>query len=215
LRGKSFEITNRRPYVNSFSGTDKQRIKEGIRKKYAKVALTPEGAFRYPTGRAGLEGLKYDPQIINALPSEAINSYCGVGNPFTLGPIRKGETVLDVGCGGGVDTFVAATIVGPGGNAIGIDLISEMVIRARLNLAKTSLKNVSFQEASPEEMPFPDGSFDVVISNGAFNLVIEKAKALKEVFRVLKPRGRLMMADQILAGEFPDDKNARIEKWAR
>ena len=201
--------------LNYFSSTDKQRIEEGIRKRYAKVALTPEGTFRYPTGRAGLEGLNYDPQMINELTQEVISSYCGVGNPFTLEPIREGDSVLDVGCGGGVDTFLAALMVGPRGRAIGIDLVPEMVARARENVRKTSLKNVSFQEASPEEMPFPDGSFDVVISNGAFNLVIEKAKALKEVFRVLKPRGRLMMADQILAGEFPDDKNARIEKWAR
>jgi arsenite methyltransferase len=201
--------------IKRLSSTDKQRIEEGIRKRYAKVALTPEGTFRYPTGRAGLEGLKYDPQIINALPSEVASSYCGVGNPFTLGPIHKGESVLDVGCGGGVDTLVAAMLVGPGGKAIGIDLIPEMVARARENVGKTPLKNVSFQKSSPEEMPFPDESFDVVISNGAFNLVIDKAKALREVFRVLKPRGRLMMADQILTGELPDDKRARIEKWAR
>jgi arsenite methyltransferase len=201
--------------VNHFSSTDTQRIKEGIGKRYAKVALTPEGIFQYPTGRAGLEGLKYDPQMINELTQEVVSSYCGVGNPFKLGPIRKGESVLDVGCGGGVDSFVAAMMVGPGGKVIGIDLVPEMVARARENLRKTSLRNVSFQESSPEKMPFPDESFDVVISNGAFNLVIDKGKALKEVFRVLKPSGRLMIADQILTGELPDDKKAKIEKWAR
>ena len=201
--------------LNYFSSTDKQRIEEGIRKRYAKVALTPEGTFRYPTGRAGLEGLNYDPQMINELTQEVISSYCGVGNPFALEPIHKGESVLDVGCGGGVDTLIAAMMVGPDGKAIGIDLVPEMVARARENVRKTSLKNVSFQESSLEKMPFTDESFDVVISNGAFNLVIDKIKALKEVFRVLKPRGRLMIADQILTGELPDDKKAKIEKWAR
>jgi arsenite methyltransferase len=201
--------------MSNFSDIEKQRFKEGIRKRYAKVALTPQGTFRYPTGREGLEGLKYDPKMINALPSEAISSYCGVGNPFTLGPICKGESVLDVGCGGGVDTFVAAMMVGPSGKAIGIDLVPEMVTRARENIGKIPLNNVLFQEASPEEMPFPDESFDKVISNGAFNLVIDKAKALKEVFRVLNLRGHLMIADQILTGALPDDKMARIEKWAR
>ena len=106
-------------------------------------------------------------------------------------------------------------MVGPRGRAIGIDLVPEMVARARENVLKTSLKNISFQESSAEKMPFPDESFDVVISNGAFNLVIDKSKALKEVFRILKPRGRLMIADQILTGELPDDKKAKIEKWAR
>ena len=201
--------------LNYFSSTDKQRIEEGIRKRYAKVALTPEGIFRYPTGRAGLEGLKYDPQMINELTPEVISSYCGVGNPFALEPIHKGESVLDVGCGGGVDTLIAAMMIGRDGKAIGIDLVPEMIARARENVLKTSLKNISFQESSAEKMPFPDESFDVVISNGAFNLVTDKSKALKEVFRVLKPRGRLMIADQILTGELPDDKKAKIEKWAR
>ena len=201
--------------MDELSGEDLIRIKEGIRKRYAKVAVTPEGTFRYPTGKAGLEGLKYDPKMLDALPSEAISSFCGVGNPFSLGPIHEGESVLDVGCGGGVDTLIAAMMVGPGGKAIGIDLIPEMVERAKENLEKTALKNVSFRESSPEEMPFPDESFDVVISNGVFNLVPDKPKALSEVYRVLKLSGRLMMADQILTSELPDDKNARIEKWSK
>jgi arsenite methyltransferase len=201
--------------IDQLSEEDLRRIKEGIRIRYSKVALTPEGTFRYPTGRAGLEGLRYDPQVIDTLLQEVLSSYCGVGNPFMLGPIHKGEAVLDVGCGGGVDTLTAAMMVGSGGKAIGIDLIPEMVERAKENLEKTTLKNVSFRESSPEEMPLPDGSFDVVISNGVFNLVPDKPKALSEVYRVLKPSGRLMMADQILTSEFPGDKNARIEKWSK
>jgi arsenite methyltransferase len=197
------------------TGEDRRKIQEGIRKKYAKVAVTPEGSFRYPTGKAALEKLKYDPQLIKALPEEAIGSYCGVGNPFHVGPIHKGESVLDVGCGGGVDTLVAGMIVGPTGKVIGIDVVTEILERARENLKKTSLDNARFQESSPEALPFPDGSFDVVISNGAFNLIPDKVKALEEAFRVLKSSGRLMIADQILTGELPDDKEARIEKWAR
>jgi arsenite methyltransferase len=194
---------------------DRRKIGEGIRKKYAKVAVTPEGSFRYPTGRAALEQLKYDRRLINDLPSEAISSYCGVGNPFQLGSVHKGEVILDIGCGGGLDTLVAGMMVGPTGKVIGIDVVPEMLERARENLKRTSLGHVSFQESSPEALPFPDGSFDMVISNGAFNLIPDKTKALKEIFRVLKPSGRLMIADEILTGELPNDKEARLEKWAQ
>jgi arsenite methyltransferase len=200
---------------NTFTQEDRRRIKEGITDKYKKVAVSPEGNFKYPTGRAGLEGQHYIPEIVEALPEEIQASYCGVGNPFSLGPINKGEAVLDIGCGAGVDTFVAAMMVGPNGNAVGIDLTPEMLHRARANLQKTSLGNVNFQEGSAEELPFPDGTFDVVISNGVFNLVLDKPKALSEIFRILKLKGRLMMADQILAGEMAGDTRSMVESWAR
>ena len=192
---------------------DRKRIKESIHQKYAKVSDSPEGLFRYPTGRAGLEALNYDPEIIQALPEAAVASYCGVGNPFTLGPLHEGESVLDIGCGCGVDTLISAIMVGPKGKAVGIDLVPEMLVRARENLWKMSFNNVTFQETSSEDLPFPDESFDVVLSNGVFNLIPDKARALAEVFRVLKPRGRLMMADQILTGALPDDPKARVDSW--
>lgn len=194
---------------------EKKRIKEGLQQKYAKVSDNPKGLFRYPTGRAGLEGLNYAPEIINDLPETAVGSYCGVGNPFTLGPIHKGESVLDIGCGGGVDTLIAALLVGPTGRTVGIDIIPEMLERAKKNFRDMPLKGVSFQEASAEDLPFPDKSFDVVISNGAFNLVINKEKALQEVLRLLRPSGRLMMADQILTGVLSNDTKAVVESWAQ
>ena len=198
-----------------FNSDERKRIQQGIKEKYKLVAINPEGQFRYPTGRAGLEGQKYDPEILRALPEDVLASYCGVGNPFSLGPITKGETALDIGCGAGVDTFVAAIMVGPEGRVIGIDLISEMLNRARTNLEKTSFKNVTFQEGSAEELPFLDRIFDVVISNGVFNLITDKAKALKEVFRVMKSSGRFLLADQILTGDMPADSKSMVENWAR
>lgn len=197
------------------SAEARKQINEGIHDKYKKVAATPEGNFRYPSGRAGLEAQKYDPEVLNALPDEVLASYCGVGNPFSLGLIDNGESVLDIGCGAGVDTLVAAILAGPSGKAVGIDLTAEMLARARENLRKTSIENVSFQKASAEELPFPEQSFDVVISNGVFNLVPDKLKALKEVWRVLKPDGRLMMADQILTTEPPADMKSMLESWAK
>lgn len=194
---------------------DRGRIEESIRQKYIKVAISPEGNFQYPIGRAGLETLAYDKEMIQNLPDDAVESYCGVGNPFTLGPIQEGETVLDIGCGTGVDTLIAAIMVGPEGKVVGIDMVPEMLERAMKNLNETILSNITFQPASAENLPFPDESFDVVISNGVFNLIPDKVKALSEVLRVLKRSGRLMIADQTLTGQLPEDAKARIESWFR
>ena len=194
---------------------DRKRIEESIRGKYTKVASNPENLFNYPTGRLGLETLKYEKQILQAMPDGVAISYCGVGNLFTLGPIYEGEAVLDVGCGTGVDTIVAANKVGPTGIVTGIDLVPKMLAQARANARMMDLKNVNFLEASAEKLPFPDINFDVVISNGVFNLVIDKPKALVEAFRVLRSGGRFMIADQILVGQLPIEKKARIKNWFR
>jgi ubiquinone/menaquinone biosynthesis C-methylase UbiE len=130
-----------------------------------------------------------------------------------LGPVNEGEAVLDIGCGAGVDAIFAATMTGPTGEVVGIDLIPEMLQRAKENLSLSNLKNVTFKEASAENLPFLDAKFDVVISNGAFNLVTFKANALSEVFRVLKSGGRLMIADQILVGGLPEEKKKIIKSW--
>ena len=198
-----------------FNSDERKRIREGIDEKYKRVAISPEGKFSYPTGQAGLEGQKYDSEVLRTLPKNVPTSFCGVGNPFSLGPINRGETVLDIGCGAGVDTLVAAIMVGPEGKVTGIDLTPEMLKQARINLEKTSLKNVSFEEGSAEELPFPEKTFDVVISNGVFNLIPDKMKALREVFRVLKSSGRFLLADQILMGDMPGDTESMVENWAR
>ncbi len=200
---------------NELTAQDQKRIEESIRGKYVKVAASPAGLFRYPTGRAGLEALHYDQQIIQALPESVAAAYCGVGNPFALGSVNQGEAVLDIGCGAGVDSIIAAKLVGPSGAVTGLDLVPEMLDRAKENSRLVGTDNVEFMEGSAEDLPFPEASFDVVTSNGVFNLVVNKVKALGEVFRVLKPGGRFMLADQVLAGELPKETSARIENWAR
>ena len=200
---------------NELTCQDKQRIEESIRQKYLKAAVSPEGLFQYPTGRAGLQALDYAPDMVRDLPEAVAASYCGVGNPFILGPIREGEAILDIGCGAGVDSIIAAGLVGPSGSVTGIDVVPEMLARASENARLAGLANVAFRESSAEQLPFPDNSFDLVISNGVFNLVVDKVQALGEVFRVLKPAGRFMLADQVLVGELPKETKTRMENWAR
>ncbi len=200
---------------NELTCQDKQRIEESIRQKYLKAAASPEGLFQYPTGRAGLQALDYALDMVRDLPEAVAASYCGVGNPFILGPIRKGAAILDIGCGAGVDSIIAAGLVGPSGSVTGIDVVPEMLARASENARLAGLANVAFRESSAEQLPFPDNSFDLVISNGVFNLVVDKVQALGEDFRVLKPAGRFMLADQVLAGELPKETKTRVENWAR
>ena len=200
--------------MNTISTEDRQKIAKELRQKYARVAITPEGSFRYPTGEVGLHGQGYSPELLKRFHPDVLSFYCGVGNPFSLGEIHEGERVLDIGCGAGVDTFIASLMVGPSGRVVGVDLIPEMLTRAQKNFLRTGLGDVTFRKASAEELPFPDESFDVIISNGVFNLIPDKPKALKEALRVLKPSGRFMIADQVLTTELSDDIESRIDSWA-
>jgi SAM-dependent methyltransferase len=201
--------------VTQFTTQDKRWIQKTIRETYSKAAKGSKGLFNYPTGHEGLTALKYDPEFLQGLPPDVSASYCGVGNPFTLGPINEGDAVLDVGCGAGVDTLISGMRTGPSGKVVGIDLTPAMLQKAKKNLSKTDLKNVTFEEGSVENLPFADENFDVVTSNGALNLVPDKARAFAEIYRVLKPGGRLMVADEILIGELPKEKDKIIKSWAQ
>lgn len=200
---------------DEFSDEERSSISESIRKKYQKVAASPQGHFRFPTGQAGLEALGYDPDLVARLKPVVRAHYCGVGNPFGLGPLEPGESVLDIGCGAGVDTFVAGLLVGPRGRSVGVDLSADMIARARNNLAAMEMDNVEFHQGSAEEPAFPDESFDVVISNAALNLVPDKKLALAHAYRVLKPGGRLMVADQVLDAPLAMDRREVIACWFR
>ena len=192
---------------------DLKKIEAGINEKYAKVAVSPEGQFKYPTGSKGLDALNYDKALTEKLPNEVASSYCGVGNPFALGKINQGEQILDIGCGAGVDTILAALSIGPKGSVVGVDIVPEMIARAESNLQMMDLDNVDFQNTSGEKLPFADDTFDVVISNGVINLIPDKEAVLSEIIRVLKPAGRLMVADQISAGSVQKDIKVRIANW--
>ena len=192
---------------------DLKKIEAGIRKKYIKVAKSPEGQFKYPTGKKGLEALHYDKTLIDKLPDAVASFYCGVGNPFSLGKINTGEQVLDIGCGAGVDTILASMMTGPTGSVVGVDIVPEMLQQAETNLRMTVLKSVTFRKASGKNLPFPGDTFEVVISNGVINLIPDKKSALTEIVRVLKPGGRLMVADQVASGSVQKDIKTRLANW--
>jgi SAM-dependent methyltransferase len=191
-----------------------RQIRTGIQTKYDRVAAEGAGGcFQYPTGRAGMERQGYPSEIIRDFPQEILAAFCGVGNPFSLGPLYPGDAVLDIGCGAGVDSLVAAYLVGETGLVVGIDVTSAMIAQARSYLAQLRWPQVSFQEGEAEALPFPDANFDVVISNGVFNLTIDKARALMEAHRVLKPGGRLLLADMVLVAALPPDRQDRVANW--
>ncbi|MFZ1199257.1 MAG: methyltransferase domain-containing protein [Desulfobacterales bacterium] len=192
---------------------DLEQIQAGIRDKYAKVAVSAEGQFKYPTGRAGLEQLNYDAALVADLPEAVAGSFCGVGNPFSLGDIPAGAHLLDIGCGAGVDALVAAKLVGPAGRVVGIDITPEMIDRAQANKKEVGAKNVVFQLDRIQDLTGLDERFDVVTSNGALNLIPEKKEVMEAVFRFLKPGGWFFIADQFLVGPTQKDLQARLRSW--
>jgi arsenite methyltransferase len=194
---------------------DVTAIRAAVRKKYVEVAQSAEGKFTYPTGRPGALTLGYDPAIIAALSDVALASFCGVGNPFALGPITGGESVLDVGCGAGVDMIVASRLIGDTGTICGIDMTPEMAERARLNLKGANVINGQVQVSGAEALPYRDASFDVVISNGVINLSPAKDEVFKEIYRVLRPGGRLQFADIVVNEALPPDVANSLDAWSQ
>ena len=192
---------------------EKSLIREKIREKYTRAAVDLAGCFQYPTGLKGIRQLGYLEEWWQDFPGALLESFCGVGNPFSLGSVHPGEMVLDLGCGAGFDACVAARLVGPAGQVVGVDLTPEMVHRAWEFAALLPFRQLSFQVAAAEKLPFPLNFFDAVISNGVFNLVVEKTQAAAEIFRVLKPGGRLLLADMALVAPLPPERQSLIDNW--
>lgn len=191
-----------------------EEIRAAVRKRYDSVARSPKPPFRYPTGREGLLKLGYGKPFVDSLPAAVADSFCGVGNPFRAGEIHPGEAVLDAGCGAGVDMLFAAGRVGLSGKVCGVDLAASMVEMAKRNIGEMKLLNVRAKEAPIESLPFPDGAFDVVISNGVLNLSPEKEECFAEIHRVLRPGGRLYLADMIMEGEVDGESSCDLDAWS-
>src|SRR5881628_2140943 len=173
---------------------DVQVLKREIKKTYASVSQEPEKDFIFPTGRPWAEDLGYPPELAN-VPETAVGSFAGVANPWQLGRLGHGERVLDLGSGAGTDSLVAAQMVGDQGHVTGIDMTPEMLAKARAAATEMGASNVEFVEGEAERLPFPDGSFDVVISNGVIDLIPDKDAVFVELYRVLTPGGRIQIAD--------------------
>ncbi len=179
------------------------------------MAISPAGKFAYPVGKEGAERLGYDGDLIGRAPSRILETFCGVGNPFSLGIIPRGSRVLDFGSGAGFDVYIAASLVGETGWVCGIDPTEEMVVRARENLSLAKVANAEIQQMNADAIPYRDNFFDVVISNGVINLTQSKAATFQEIVRVLKPGGILQFADVVLEQELPASLAGSAEAWAQ
>lgn len=192
---------------------DIARLRAAVRAEYAAVAEHPDQGFHFHTGARLAALLGYPEDWIAELPKGAVDSMAGTGNPFALGAIRSGERVVDCGSGAGADSLIAARLVGPSGSVIGIDMTPEMLAKARASARSAGLANIEFQDGQLEALPIEAGWADVVISNGVLNLVPDKASALAEMYRVLRPGGRLQVADIVLAQPVPEEEKADVALW--
>jgi arsenite methyltransferase len=184
-----------------------------VRQRYAGVAREPRGQFPYPVGLESLERLGYPSEWQSALPASVAERFVGVGNPLRYRPPRSGERVLDLGCGCGVDTLVAAQLVRHEGRAVGVDASPEMLAHAR-DGAMAGDSTARFVQGLIEQLPFVDGLFDLVISNGALNLATDKDRTFGEIARVLAPGGEMVVADLIVKGTIPEELLASVDAWS-
>jgi SAM-dependent methyltransferase len=191
---------------------DVDLLKSEIKKTYASLSEDPERDFIFPTGRAWAEDLGYPLELAH-VPDAAVESFAGVANLWELGRLSPGERVLDLGSGAGTDSLVAAQMVGEHGSVTGIDMTPEMLTKARTAAAEMNAPNVEFVESEAERLPFPDGSFDVVISNGVIDLIPDKDAVFAELYRVLVPGGRIQIADVTIQNPVSAEGRRNIDLW--
>ncbi|MFB3150962.1 MAG: methyltransferase domain-containing protein [Alphaproteobacteria bacterium] len=192
---------------------DADVLREEVKAKYREVAVNPHAEYHFHTGRPLAKRLGYDDTMVGAMPDAAVESFSGVGNPFSLRSLDKGERVIDLGSGGGFDCFVAARQVEASGRVVGIDMTEEMLGKSRSTARDMGLDNVEFRDGLIEEMPVEDGWSDVVISNGVINLCADKKKVFSEIGRVLRPGGALQFADIANGKPIPEEALRNVDLW--
>jgi arsenite methyltransferase len=192
---------------------DSDALRAQVTEKYTEIANEPEKGAHFHTGKSLAMMVGYPESIIDSLPAGTVESFAGTGNPFSMGELKPGETVLDLGCGAGFDSLIAARQVGASGRVISIDMTPAMLDKARVGASEAGLANVEFHEAYAESLPVPDESVDVVISNGVINLCPDKMAVMAEINRVLKPGGRIQIGDMLVHKAVPDDAKADIDLW--
>ena len=192
---------------------DADTLREEVKEKYRDVALNPAGEHHFHTGRPLAALLGYPGDVVEALPDRAVESFAGVGNPFSLRTLQPGERVVDIGSGAGFDSFVAAGQVGPTGQVIGVDMTPEMLVKSRETCAGLGLGHVEFREGLAEALPVETGWADAVISNGVINLCADKRAVFAEIHRVLRPGGVLQFADIANGRPVPVEAMRQIDLW--
>jgi SAM-dependent methyltransferase len=189
-------------------------IKGEVLRMYQEVAARPQGEFHFYHGRQAADMFGYRPEWLDRAPPGAVASFAGVGNPHVRSRLAAGETVLDLGSGAGLDSIIAGWQVGPGGHVTGVDLNPEMLAHARRNAAEATLPHIEFREGRMEDLPLPDESVDVAISNGVINLSFRKRRVIEQIFRVLKPKGRVAITDIVSARQLSQSIVNDPKLWA-
>jgi len=193
---------------------DRDELRRFISEKYRDVATNPELGFHFHTGRPLALMLGYPTELIDRLPTANLASFAGTGNPFLFGDLHPGERVIDVGCGAGLDTLIAAQQVGSSGQVVGVDMTPEMREKTQEGARLMGLANVEVREGFAEALPVADGFADVIISNGVVNLCPDKRAVFGEMLRVLKPGGRIQIGDILVHKEVPQDAKDDIALWS-
>ncbi len=196
------------------AAVDVETLRCQISDKYTAVAKTPEKGFHFHTGKPLALMLGYSEEVLQTLPAGTVESFAGTGNPFSMGELQSGQTVLDIGCGAGFDTLIAARQVGETGRVISVDMTPAMLDKAAAGAQEAGIANIEFREGFAEAMPVDDASIDVVISNGVINLCPDKLAVMQEIYRVLKPGGRIQLADIVVHTEVPQDAKDDINLWS-
>jgi SAM-dependent methyltransferase len=199
--------------MSASTPVDPAALREEVKSKYREVAENPHGSFHFHTGRRLAQRLGYDMSVVDAMPDSAVESFAGVANPFALRPLEPGERVVDAGSGAGFDCFIAGKQVGERGRVVGIDMLDAMLERSRAAAAQMGLRQVEFREGLIEDLPVEDGWADAVISNGVINLCADKRRAFEEIWRVLRPGGRLQFADIANGKPVPESALRNIDLW--
>ena len=192
---------------------DSQALRDEVKLKYREVAINPEQDFHFHTGRVLTQRLDYSEAITLPIPEHAVESFAGVGNPFSLRDLEVGEKVVDLGSGAGFDCFVASALVGNKGQVVGVDMTKEMLGKARTLAVEMGFNNIEFRDGLLEELPIEDGWADVAISNGVINLCSDKERVMAEIYRILKPGGYLQFADIANSKPVPQAAIQNIDLW--